>query len=597
MRVLARPLAFLVVVLGPLSIPIPADAGWSADAVTVLASTAHLEPVVACSDGAGGTYVVWQQAAAAGVAGSLRAQHLLATGDVDPTWPATGAPVSSVDAVRVRVGVIADGLGGMFAWWMEGRTAFFSRLTASGAVAPGWTARGLSFGDLALHQAEPDVVADGAHGIHAAWVVDDWPHPTDPYRLRVLHLGPDGQAAAGWSGDPIRTISAGVGGLSLETAPCLASAPDGGVFVAWTLWTEDPTALPGGHQLLRLGPDGSAAAGWSPQGMTVRTYPLDAYEFLQFVDPDWLPWFVWTGSLAIAPDGTGGVFLYSWDPRVAYGGGVVQALLDRRGPDGARDPAWPANGVITGWTSLPLLEYDRPLLCQDEAGNVLAGSPISYTDAPSITHYQNYRPGGSPDHGLTFEVGSRGHELLRDGAGGVFVADFWPDGPTSIWGPVAYLSVGHLGADAVGLLGEYHDVPPAVRWYGDIALASTGDGGAVFFWSQERERFGLFARRFSAAGEVVGVEPATAPVALALRGLRWSAGRGVSARVSLTGGPATLELFDLAGRRVARERLGDDARGEREVTLAGTGRLEAGLFFARLTAREGERRGRVIVMP
>ena len=47
--------------------------------------------------------------------------------------------------------------------------------------------------------------------------------------------------------------------------------------------------------------------------------------------------------------------------------------------------------------------------------------------------------------------------------------------------------------------------------------------------------------------------------------------------------PAALELFDAAGRQVARQAVGTLGPGDHMVTLGKTAQLRAGLYFLRLT--------------
>ncbi len=151
-----------------------------------------------------------------------------------------------------------------------------------------------------------------------------------------------------------------------------------------------------------------------------------------------------------------------------------------------------------------------------------------------------------------------------------------------------------LGGQAMGgwSFAENHETP-AGTWFGDMALAPTGDGGAVYFWSQVYERTGLFARRFSAAAELVETPPAIAPVAL--HALRYVPGEGVHARIGLAGGAGRLELFDLGGRRAADLRLPAGSQGERDVLLPGTAALGQSVYFARLTTAREVREARVVV--
>jgi hypothetical protein len=176
----------------------------------------------------------------------------------------------------------------------------------------------------------------------------------------------------------------------------------------------------------------------------------------------------------------------------------------------------------------------------------------------------------------------------------VYLAEYYPKGPSQTHEPFPYLRV--VQSLAPASWSDFHELHEVVfiPWYGDIALAESGDGGAVFFWSQVTERFGLFARRFNNAGEVTSVETRAAESQLALTRLRFVAGDGVRVSLSLPAGEqAGLDLFDVTGRRVAATRLSAD--GAREVTLPGTRVLAAGLYFAKLTTRRGSLGGKVIV--
>jgi hypothetical protein len=130
-----------------------------------------------------------------------------------------------------------------------------------------------------------------------------------------------------------------------------------------------------------------------------------------------------------------------------------------------------------------------------------------------------------------------------------------------------------------------------VTWYGDIGLAPTSGAGAIFAWSQVHERQGVFARRFTRAGEVTGVPPG-GPVAGALR-LRFAPGRGVIATLGSAAG-GRIQLLDVAGRVYGGT---DVPAGAREVTLEGTAPLATGIYFTRHRGSSGAiETGRVVVV-
>jgi hypothetical protein len=66
-------------------------------------------------------------------------------------------------------------------------------------------------------------------------------------------------------------------------------------------------------------------------------------------------------------------------------------------------------------------------------------------------------------------------------------------------------------------------------------------------------------------------------------------------------GEAALEIYTVNGREVWRQPLGFALSGRRSATwdgrLAGGARAEPGVYFARLSTRQGERNCRLVLLP
>jgi hypothetical protein len=60
--------------------------------------------------------------------------------------------------------------------------------------------------------------------------------------------------------------------------------------------------------------------------------------------------------------------------------------------------------------------------------------------------------------------------------------------------------------------------------------------------------------------------------------------------------PATLELIDIAGRRVVRHEVGAWGPGPQVLTLGASPRLTSGLYFLRLTQAGRVLNARVVLM-
>src|SRR5262245_41576982 len=118
-----RPSSFALpgVLLAAVCVTPTALAGWGPDGATIRSTTADIPLVAACSDGGAGTFVAWQERSTY-PAGTLRVQHVLASGDPDPSWPADGAFATSADVARGFLDVLPDRLGGVYVCWTEGTT-------------------------------------------------------------------------------------------------------------------------------------------------------------------------------------------------------------------------------------------------------------------------------------------------------------------------------------------------------------------------------------------------------------------------------------------------------------------------------------------
>ena len=566
----------------------PSLAGWTPGGVTVTSSSLILRPLVACGDGASGTFVIWQEEASGSSSGVLHAQHLLPTGDVDPVWPSSGANVCGVVTARSVIGAVPDRLGGVYVWWKESAALYVSRIVG-GSVDGNWPARGRLLGSTAELAPTPSLIEDGAHGFYAAWV-SPAAGPGDTYQLRGLHVGPTNAAAGGWPAGG-RALSAGTVFNTIELWPQLALAEDGGVFVAWATWSADTTQTPGEYRLRRLTAAGLDAAGWTLDGVSFGTFrgdlvPLSSWQKLV------------SSAIGLSPDGRGGVFLFigkitGFDSFQNLA--TMDVSLRRLLGDGTSDPSWPAEGRTFSNGPAYYFDYgsDASLrVLPDGMDGAVVLMPVFYDHGTNVGVRHCSADGvWTLEYGPAAQAKLLGYDLALRGDGGLYLASYNPDGPYGPYDDYAFLS---LGQDPEpGSWSPFFEIhyDIVVLWYGDIALAPTGDGGAVFFWSQVRDRFGLFARRFTPGGEVTGVVPQSS--VLALRGLRFVAGSGVRARVTLPGGAARLDLFDVAGRRVSSERLAGS--GAREVTLSGTAGLRSGLYFARLQGGQDAFSGKVVV--
>ena len=572
-------LATLLALLAMILLTKQTHAAWSADPVEVHATPNFCPLVAVASDAAFGAYVMWQELTPSGQI--LRAHHLLASGDLDPAWAAP-VQLSTAAAPRMGLGSVSDGAGGAYVWWMEGTQLYLTRLAAEGAVATGWPARGRQLGTLHNASARPVACSDGGDGIYIAWLTTAGVMPTW-IAIRAHHLGPANTAKAGWpmSG---RTLG-GTQDLS-ETVSSfgIAAASDGGLWLSYgsTLQAEADIFTPGSLRVARYDGAGLPVPGWVSEGVTVEPFSGD----LLAANVQW----GLTPALrltAVAEDGAGGAFVLSGLPfQLDEFTVAVDYRLHRVDAAGALDPSWPAGGrpaSVPGFSAVGSVSSDYSLrLHGDGAGHVFAGRPMFFNHGSAYA-FDLYSEQGLP-LGESAGAGERGIESEPRGDGGLVVGSYFPHGPNGFFQPNAFVQVSQ--SDPGGSFYEWHD-EPFQQWYGDIGLAATGDGGSIFAWSQNNERFGIYAVRMNPDGQVLGVPPLPRPAALHVR---FERGRGV--QVSGAAGRVRLTLHDLGGREVAR----GEGESSGEWTVPGTAGLASGMYFARTLADGSAQNWKVLVL-
>jgi hypothetical protein len=173
----------------------------------------------------------------------------------------------------------------------------------------------------------------------------------------------------------------------------------------------------------------------------------------------------------------------------------------------------------------------------------------------------------------------------------MFIATFKPSGATGPFEADAYIRVSQSTPGTSFF--ESKGSLSATR-YGDVGLTATGDGGAIFTWSQLIDRQGIYAIRLNPAGVVTGVPPATIKGPPSLR-LRFVPGTGVRALIaSVPSGREELSLHDITGRVVARTSIEQAAGGD--WVFPGTEHLPSGLYFARAVSGNMTLHARVAVV-
>jgi hypothetical protein len=158
------------------------------------------------SDGAGGGIVTWQTRA---FHVSMFAHHLEPSGVVDPSWPVGGRALSVSSAEQTSASIAPDGAGGAIVVWESSGDVVGQHVLASGALDSAYPETGRVLSDSHGEQGLPAIVATGTGRAIAAWPEAGVGTETDLYAAPVP--GGSGHDATG----PTRDGN----GLSRPSAP------------------------------------------------------------------------------------------------------------------------------------------------------------------------------------------------------------------------------------------------------------------------------------------------------------------------------------------------------------------------------------------
>jgi len=564
--------------------------GWPVGGIIVCDAPQQQGPSGVAPDGAGGVLVAWYDyRGGPNNSVDIYAARITASGALAPGWAANGVPVCTAPAFQGLPQIVPDGVGGAIIVWYDERNDFRNpdiyaqHLTASGVIAPGWIPDGLPICLASGFQGSPSLAPDGANGAIIAWG-DLRSGDTDVY---VQHVTGGGAIPAGWApdGNPIH-VSPGD-----QSGPAVVSDGAGGAFIAWGDETVGCDCAD--WYLQRVTVAGAIAPGWPAEGVPIVTAPDEQL------------------YLVMVPDGRGGV-LCSWDDYRPVGDADVYA--QRITANGVLAAGWSVNGVRV--STAPSYQFTSHLAPDGGGGafivfeSLVAGYNKAY--AQHLTARGAVAPGWSPEGvSLAAVPGDQGRpSIAPDGRGGAIAA--WEDGrhlESNIFaqrlvgdGPVPVaVALMSAAADpervvltwfaaATTLEATVYRRSAGSEWQALGVVATEGSGQlryedrTVSPGSRYAYRLGyreLGAELFTAETWV----DVPAALVLALEGLRPNPAPGEFA-VAFTlpsAAPATLELMDVSGRRVIAREVGALGPGHRLLRLGEGARVSPGVYWLRLT--------------
>lgn len=201
------------------------DPAWPVNGRDICSNPSdQFNPTIA-SDGAHGAIVAWDDNRNASF--HPFAQHVRATGVVDPAWPVNGIAVSGAGVQEDFPKIVPDGAGGAIVAYQTRETAINVRaqhLRSTGVLDPAWPAQGRVLGPSGLNQTQASIVLDGAGGAVIAWRQDD-------RDILVQHVLATGALDAAYPAGG-RLVHHGLS--TQETGPVLTETAGGGVIVTWS---------------------------------------------------------------------------------------------------------------------------------------------------------------------------------------------------------------------------------------------------------------------------------------------------------------------------------------------------------------------------
>src|SRR5215831_11427648 len=529
----------------------PAAASWPADGRAVCTAAVNQSAQVVVADGAGGALLIWQDIRA-GSSYDLYAGHVLASGELDGSWPLNGAPVCLASLNQILPKAIPDGAGGALVVWEDLRGGgphhvYAQHVLASGALDAAWPDSGLQVCADTSGQRNPVLVSDGGSGLIAAWV--------DGRGIYAQHVLGSGLLDGSWPATG-RSLSI------YHNSQTLAQVEADGVGGAIVTWHDSHVGGSFAVYAARVLSSGILDSGWPANGRKVSG-----------MDPASLP--------VLVKDGSGGVLVAWQDTHVAGAGDVyAQHVLNT----GYVDPVWPASGLIL--TAAANVQI-APTIASDGAGGAFVTWQDRRTGTYDIYAAHALSSGANdaawPVDGLPICTASgdqRTPNVVADGSGGMITT--WDDArPGSTYDIYAQRvsASGTLAFPADGLA-----LCQATGNQTGPTLALVSPGLAIVGWGDTRGSNQDIYAMWTAAPNPVAVLPVV-PKALSLAApYPQPATRSTRFTFQLAGeSRAQLAIYNLAGRRVrtwgvagSRE-LTWDLRDERGATVP------AGIYWARLS--------------
>jgi len=515
------------------------DPAWPLNGVALCVAPFNQSQPQIASDGAGGAIVVWSDGRNSGII-DIYAQHVLASGAVDPVWPVDGAVVCAAAGAQGLPQIVTDGAGGAFVAWQDPRGAtsdiYAQHMRADGTPDPAWPVDGAAVCVMTRVQTNPRMITDGAGGAIITWQDSRSSNPSfDIYDIYAQRLLASGAVAPGWPANGVALCT----NIGNQLFPEIATDGAGGAIVTWYDRRSGQPADPIFQDIFAQRVSAAGVPLWTPDGVAL----CRAVSTQQ-------------GQVIVA-DGAGGAIVAWQDFRsdVSYD---IYAQHVRA--DSTIAPGWPANGAPVCVASS---SQENPRIVTDGAGGAIITwynviSPPSFGPIYRDIYAQRVLANGAiaagwPADGLVVcsaDSTQQTPQLTPDGSGGAIVT--WQD-----WRKT--------GANPQDIYAQrINDTPcPAPGDPGLWTLESCG----VVDWTDATG--GLFSDIANWNGGAGPVPNGTCPASCTLYDARFGIG-GAAYGVDFTA-DATSASVTVAGGDHAAFHLAGHTYGVGDVRVAGAG--------------------------
>jgi hypothetical protein len=318
-----------------------ADPAWPVNGRAVCSATLDQYASGISADGAGGAILSWSDLRVSGNSYDIYAQHVLASGAVDPAWPVDGRALCIQPGIENTPLNVSDGAGGAIVLWTDNRVAgssdiYAQRVLASGAVDPAWPVDGRAVCTAAGTQSFSAAISDGAGGAFISW--SDGRPGTTGTDLYAQHLLVSGVVDPNWPTDGRGVCTA----AGFQYWPAMVSDGAGGMVIAWMDYRS------GGYDIY--------AQHVYSTGASDPAWPVDGRALCLAAGDQYYP-------VAVS-DGLGGAIVSWWDLRSGTYDVYAQHVL----PGGAVDGTWPTDGRAV---SVPDGAQNSVAIVSDGAGGAI----------------------------------------------------------------------------------------------------------------------------------------------------------------------------------------------------------------------------------